>query len=260
MIRTLSSRTQKVPIVLVALLLASQTALAEEESHVLPCRPTVACTANIEAAGTVTVEAGYLGSRLEHDLTAQSVPYLVKWSISEWLQGQLGSNGPTLVQGPAPARYHDNLTVGAKARLLAGDSTALSVSAAVSAPLPAQEGYLRAWDAFFTGYLSHYLPLGVSADLNLGLDLWRIGDGAALAQPWGALALGHELPAGFSAMAEPHVFLDASPVAPADSGVLLALSRGFGSSLVVDGGVNFGIASDREVSVFVGLTFSPVHR
>jgi hypothetical protein len=50
------------------------------------------------------------------------------------------------------------VTAGIKARLFRRESTAISVSATLSAPLPAQPGYLRTWDALFVGYLSQNLP------------------------------------------------------------------------------------------------------
>lgn len=236
---------------------AAAAARAEEPS-VLPCRPTIACTAQIEEAGLLTLEAGYLLRKLDRDVTQHSVPFLLKLSFNGWLQGQLGSNGPTFAGGDAPARFHDDVTAGLKIRLLRRESTAISLSAALSAPLPAQRGYLRTWDALFTGYLSQALPLGATADLNLGLNLWRL-DGTPIAQPWAALALNRGLLAGFTAMAEVYRFAGAQPVAPRDAGVLLAVSYNLTSLLVLDGGADLGLASGRSLSAFAGLTFSPAH-
>lgn len=232
-------------------------AVHAEDATVLPCRPTIACTAQIEVPGLLTVEAGYLLRKLDNAGSQQSVPFLFKLSANDWLQWQLGSNGPTFAGGSAPARFFDDVTLGAKVRLLRTSSTALSVSATLSAPLPAQTGYLRTWDVFFIGYLSQVLPAGFSADLNLGLNDWRLGDGALL-QPWGALAVNHDLAAGFTAMAEIYRFGSADPVAPRDSGVLAALSYQAASWLVLDGGADLGIVSGRSFSIFAGVTFSPV--
>jgi hypothetical protein len=239
-----------------AALFALATAAHAGEASVLPCRPTIACTAHIEAAGLLTLEAGYLLRKLDKDVTQRSMPFLFKLSFNDWLQGQLGSNGPTFADGSPSARFHDDVEAGVKARLLERDSTAISVSATLSAPLPAQAGYLRTWDALFVGYFSQSLPLGLSADLNLGLDLWRI-EGSAIAQPWAALALNHELPAGFSGMAEVYGFAGAQPVSSRDAGVLVALSYSVASWLVLDAGADLGLVSERSLSVFAGLTLSP---
>jgi len=48
---------------LTALLLAG--AARAEEPTVLPCRPTIACTAQIETPGLLTLEAGYLLRKLD---------------------------------------------------------------------------------------------------------------------------------------------------------------------------------------------------
>jgi len=229
-----------------------------KEGSVLPCRPTIACTAQIETAGLFILEAGYLLRKLDKQVTQHSVPFLLKLSFNDWLQGQLGSNGPTVTDGTLPARFHDDVTAGIKARLFRRESTAISVSATLSAPLPAQPGYLRTWDAFFVGYLSQNLPLGVSADFNVGLDLWRI-DGSPIAQPWVSLALDRELPAGFTAMAEVYRFEGAQPVSARDAGVLLALSYNVARWLVLDGGADFGLLRERSLSIFADLTLSPAH-
>jgi hypothetical protein len=120
--------------------------------------PSVHPGPQIETAGLFTFEAGYLLRRLDKEVTQHSVPFLLKLSFNDWLQGQLGSNGPTFTDGTLPARFHDDVTAGIKARLFRRESTAISVSATLSAPLPAQPGYLRTWDALFVGYLSQNLP------------------------------------------------------------------------------------------------------
>lgn len=239
-----------------AALCALGAAARAEEPSVQPCRPTIACTAQIEDAGLLTLEAGYLLRRLSGNVTQQSAPFLIKLSFNDWLQGQLGSNGPTAADGPTPAQFHDDVTAGIKARLLRRESTAVSVSATLSAPLPSQTGYLRTWDALFTGYLSQRLPLGVTADLNLGLNVWRI-EGAPLPQPWAALSFNRDLPAGLTAMAEVYRFGGADPVSPRDAGLLLALSLGVASWLVFDGGVDAGLGARRSVSIFAGATVAP---
>jgi hypothetical protein len=240
----------------IAVHLALAAPLNAEEARVLPCRPTIACTAQIEATRVAVLEVGYLMRRLNGEVTQQSLPFLLKLSFNEWLQGQLGTNGPTVANGESHARFFDNAIGGAKARIFRSELTAISTSAAVSAPLPRQRGYVRSWDLLLVGYLSQGLPLGVVADFNVGLNLFRL-DGAPIAQPWTALALNHDLPAGFAAMAEAYRFGGAAPVAPRDAGLLFAVSYNLTSCFVLDGGVDIGLLSDRTLSLFAGLSVSP---
>jgi hypothetical protein len=241
-----------------AFAIGAVAAARAEAPVVLPCRPTIACTAQIEKPGLLVIEAGYLLRRLTPDVTQHSVPFLIKLSFNDWLQGQFGSNGPTFANGASPARFQDDLTAGMKVRLFQRESTAVSLSATLSVPLPAQLGYLRTWDALFVGYLSQDLPLGFSADLNAGLNLWRI-ESSPLLQAWAALAINHDLPAGLTAMVEVYRFGAAQPVSPRDGGLLVALSYTAAPWLVLDGGTDLGLVSDRALSVFIGFTVSPVH-
>lgn len=223
----------------------------------LPCRPTIACTAQIEAPGVLVLEAGYLRKDLAGG-TQHSVPFLLKLSLDERLQLQLGSNGPTFADGSISQRFHDDLTLGAKLRLLRTDETALSVSATASLPIPAlQTGYQKTYDMLLAALLSRELPLLVTADLNLGLNVWRL-ERAPLVQPWAALSLNHPLPLGLTGTAEIYRFRSALPVAARDAGVLFALAWQAADWLVLDGGGDLGLLSAaRSLSVFAGFTLTP---
>ena len=84
-------------IVLAALLAASATAHADgwpdDRDRVLPCRPTIACTAELVPPGTFEVEAGYLYRRSGTGATQRSSPFLLKLTLAAWAQVQVGSNG-----------------------------------------------------------------------------------------------------------------------------------------------------------------------
>jgi|GEM_PF-4585657 len=60
-------------------------------------------------------------------------------------------------------------------------------------------------------------------------------------------------------MAELSRFGGAQPVSPRDAGALFAISSAAAPWLVVDGGVDFSLVSDRSLSLFAGLTLSPAH-
>jgi hypothetical protein len=238
---------------------ARAAALPDDQMHSLPCRPTIACTADIVSPGLLEVEAGYLYRRLRGDVNQHSVPFLVKLTLAEWVQLQVGGNGPTFADRPVPVRYVDDVTAGFKFHLTdqARWLPSVSVSAALSIPLATAQGYLRTYDALFTAYLTRDFGW-LHADLNVGLNLWRL-EGPLAPQPWTALALSVGLPASFGVMLESYVFADAVPVAPKDAGLLAAISYSPRPWLVFDVGVDLGfIHSTRALSAFAGMTVVPV--
>lgn len=222
----------------------------------LPCRPTIACTADIVPSGTFELEAGYLYRRLAHDRNQSSLPFLLKLSLTDELQLQLGSNGPTF--GTAQS-YFDDVIAGLKLRLVRQGPRmpAIAVSAEVSVPTAEAMGYLRTYDALLTAYVTKDLAW-LHADWNAGLSVWRF-DGTPLTQVWTALALSVPLGRGFGAMLEGYVFSDASPVSPRDAGILSAVSYQPRKWLVIDAGPDIGLEhSTRVASAFVGVTIDPV--
>jgi hypothetical protein len=254
----------RVASVLAALLLAPAPARAagwpDDRDKVLPCRPTIACTAELVPPGTVEIEAGYVYQHAAVGATQRSFPFLIKLTMAPWAQIQIGSNGYTAIEGDAPARYFDNVTLTFKAHLLDQGKAAPAIALSGGASLPTaagQEGYVRAYDAFFTGYVTKDLG-PVHADLNLGLNLWRLSD-HPLPQGWVALAFSADLKAPFGVMAEGYAFSDAAPLNARDGGFLFALTLTPRSWLVFDLGGNVGFfPAERAYSVFAGLTVIPV--
>jgi hypothetical protein len=221
----------------------------------MPCRPTIACTADFVPPGVVELESGYLYRRLGNGADQSSLPLLFKLTLLEWIQLQLGSNGPTVASAPSEARYLDDITAGLKIHLL--DQTAhlpsLSISATASIPTFQATGYTRTYDALFTAYLTKDFGW-LHADWNVGANVWRL-ENMPLSQAWTALALTVALPARFSAMAETYYFSDAAPVNARDGGVLAAVSYQPLKWLVVDAGADLGlVTSTRVASVFAGAT------
>jgi hypothetical protein len=225
----------------------------------LPCRPTIACTADIVPPGVIELEMGYLYRRLARAVNQQSVPFLLKLTLAEWAQLQFGSNGPTFASMPVPARFFDDVTLGLKLHLQDQEARipSLSFSATASIPTRAAEGYLRTYDALFIFYVTKDFAW-LHADLNLGLNLWQL-EAAPHTQPWLALALSVALPRGFGPMLELYYFSDAAPVAPSDAGMLVALSYQPRNWIVFDAGFDVGfVAATRSASAFAGLTFIPL--
>ncbi len=234
--------------------------LPDESYTTLPCRPTIACTADIVRPGALELETGAQYRRIDSTGRQWTFPWLAKLTVADWVQLQLGSNGYSWADGPVPAQYQDDALVGAKFKLKDQTETIPSLSFSAIASIPTferQVGYLRTYDALFTAYATKdWGP--VHADLNGGINLWRL-DGAPRPQAFWALAVSLALPAPFGVMAEVYSFTDASPVVGRDGGLLLAVSHSPRSWLMFDAGGDIGwFPSTRAFSLFVGMTLIPV--
>jgi hypothetical protein len=238
---------------------ARAVATPDDDTRSLPCRPTIACTADIVKPGLFELETGMLYRRLG-DAKQWSFPFLAKLSLARFIQLQVGSNGyTTQFDGPA-ARYFDDVTVGAKLHFVDQGSLlpSLSLSGAIGfATLESQQGYLPATDALLIAYVTKDLG-PIHADLNLGANDFGV-DSAPRAQEWVALALSMNLPLPFGVMVEEYYFTDAAPFAARDGGCLFALSLTPRPWLVFDFGGDVGyFSADRTFSSFVGMTIVPV--
>ena len=245
------------------LLASSSDALAvswfDNEHQALPCRPTIACTADIVPPGSVEIEMGYLFRKLRAPILQHSVPILAKLTLAEWVQLQIGGNGPTFANATVPARYLDDIVAGFKFHL--SDQSkfepSFSWSVELSSPVSSAPGFIRTYDFLATVYVTKDFRW-LHADLNVGLNLWQL-EGPTKVQPWVALALSIELPRKFTIMAENYYFHDASPIAPEDGGLLFAVAYAPRAWIVFDIGGDVGyFQSQRSVSAFVGMTISPV--
>jgi hypothetical protein len=226
--------------------------------HTLPCRPTIACTADLVPPGAFEVEAGALARRDASSGREWTFPVLLKLTVAEWAQLQVGDDY-VLARGKGSSRYLDDVTPGVKFHLVDQGAVvpSLSLSALASIPTFQGEGYLRTYDALFTAYATKdFGP--VHADLNVGANAWRVED-APRPQEWVALALSANLPPPFGVMTEGYYFTDAAPVTTHDGGFLFAITHSPRSWLVFDVGGDVGMfPSTRQYSVFMGVSFVPV--
>lgn len=232
--------------------------LPDARDHALPCRPTIACTADIVPPGSFEVEGGVLYRRIDTQARQWTFPLLLKQTFTEALQLQVGTNGYSITRGQVPAQYLDDVTIGPKLHLADQSERmpALAVSAQASIPTFRRRGYLQTYDALFTGYVTKDLG-PIHADLNAGMNLWRIED-HPLPQGFAALACSMNLIAPFGAMVEGYAFSNAAPVTARDGGLLFALSQTPRPWLVLDEGADWGLfPSTRAFSLFVGFTVIP---
>lgn len=240
----------------VLVLLAASARIAAADDSALPCRPTIACTADIVHAGTAEVEAGYIYRRLAHGVNQSSTPFLIKLSLTDWIQVQLGSNGMTYAGGDT---FFDDIEVGLKARVLRQSDhvPAVSISALASVPTFAATGYQRTYDLLATLYVTKDVSW-LHTDFNVGYSAWRL-EGSPLSQAWTALAFSVPLDHHVGAMLEGYLFSDAAPLQPPDAGVLAAVSYQPRPWLVLDAGPDVALEhATRILSAFVGMTIIPV--
>ena len=233
-------------LVLAFALLAAE--LPAPGDRVLPCRPTVACTAEISAPGQLELEGGF-----QHKsaglIRTESVPLLFKLSLTDNFQLQLGTPGPTFVSGQ-PAFFDASQVLAKVALPLGGGGPTLGATAGLNLPT-ATSG--RRTDALFA-LLASQDAFGFHADLNAGLNLLALG-GAAERQPWAALSISRELPAHLTGMLEAWHSGEGGPLSPRDGGFLFALGWSPASFVCIDAGGDVALlGGDRRFSIFFGVT------
>jgi hypothetical protein len=229
----------------------------DDRDKARPCRPTITCTADIVAPGELEVEAG--GAYARGDALEQvTLPFLLKLTLAPWIQWQVGSNGVTFARTDPHTTFLDNVFTGPKLHLVDQGSIvpSLALSAQVSIPTFAIDGYTRNTDLSFVGFASKDLgPLHV--DWNIGLSVWGLNDGA-LTQGYTSLVLATSLPAGFGVEVEGYIFSDAAPASNHDGGPRAALTLSPRNWLVFDAGGDIGLyPSIRGYTIFAGATVIP---
>lgn len=233
--------------------LATARAVAADDVRVVPCRPTVTCTADLAAPGTLEIEVGYQVRRVSGELD-HGTPVLVKLPVAPVLELQLGTNGYTRTD---TASYVDNVVAGAKLHL--ADQTArrpsFAVTASISVPTPAQRGYARVYDAAIVGHASKDLG-SFHVDLNAALVVDQLG-GPRAYQPWAALAATYAATSRVSLALEPHYFADAAPLAARDAGVIAAVELAARSWLVIDGAIDAVASEPRSLTAIIGVSIAP---
>jgi hypothetical protein len=245
-----------------ALLVGTRHASAADppgDTRTLPCRPTIACTADLVVPGAFELEAGTLFRRLGSTGRQWTFPFLAKLTAADWFQLQVGSNGYSLARGDVPAQFLDDAQIGGKFHVMDQGEfrPSLSLSATASIPTFHGQGYLRTYDALFTAYSTKdFGP--VHADLNVGENVWRV-EGDPRPQEFVALALSMNLPPPFGVMAEGYYFTDAAPIILRDGGFLFAVNHSPKPWLMFDFGGDVGMfPSTRAYSLFVGMSVVPV--
>jgi hypothetical protein len=242
---------------------ALAVSLPDQDTHTVPCRPTITCTADLVQPGALEIEIGFIARRLGSGDFQYSTPLLLKLTLAEWVQLQLGTGGGIFVPtGTAPYKTFDNILIGGKfhVRDQTENGPAAALSVAASIPTYVREGTGApdpVYNVFFIVHLGKDFAW-LRADTNAGVSILGLG-GSPQLQGFGSLAFSVALPRNFGVMLEGYGFTDASPVASRDAGVLGAVSFSPKPWLTVDVGVDAGlIQAVRSVSVFTGMAIVPV--
>jgi hypothetical protein len=242
----------RLPLAVVLLALHTAPADADESTRdvrALPCRPTVACTANIAPPGVVELEVGYAAS-LRTGAWQQGFPILLKLSATHWLQLQVAATASLV----GTSASFTSVALGGKLHLQDQDGARPSVSLSAALGIPAVAA--STWSLLATIYVSKDVRW-LHFDFNLGASILGL-EHTQHFQPLLALALSTELRHHVTPMLELHLITDAAPLAPLDAGVLAALSWAARGWLVFDAGLDVSfVQANRSVTLFAGVTIAP---
>jgi hypothetical protein len=234
---------------------------AEQDSvEAQPCRPTIACMAEIVPAGYFEVEAGYGGTQGSSTF-AHSGLLLLKYSLLDRVQLQLATNSLFLAGPGLVPRAFDGVMPGLKV-VLNGQGRFMpsnALSAHVMIPTQAFEGAKQQTvDAQGWWYISKDVGL-LHADVNLVLNVFDL-TGAPIPQGLASLALSFALPKGFGLFTEVYSAFGNADRAPLDGGSLNGISFSPIDEVVFDVGGDIGFyPGTRAFTLFAGVTFVP-HR
>jgi hypothetical protein len=231
----------------------------EDRHRVLPCRPTVSCTADLVPPGSLEIEAGYLARRVPRAGFVHAEPLLLKLTLLDWLQVQAGMNGQVFTTGEVDRslRYLDDISFGPKVRFWKQTDLrpSFAVSAALSVPSwnrPKEFPY--AYDASFWLYLSKDLGR-LHLDLNGGLNVWQFDLADVSYQRFVTLASSYSLTDAWGVLLEGYAFSHGGVIAPKDGGVLAGVTYAPMPWLMFDVGGDVGLyPTTRKYSLFAGLT------
>lgn len=216
--------------------------------------------ADIAARGTLEVETDYAQTWSDAAI-ANSGAALLKYSLGDSLQLQLGTNKLITVQSGGSTQMLDGVYLGPK--LVLRDQSAIAPSIAVSAMvmLPTRGGddaLTQTVDTYLCAYASKDV-LGLHADLNLGLNLLSLDDHPAT-QFVAAAAVSRELVPDLGAALETYVFQGGGEYADHDAGALVALSYTPAPWIKIEAGGDVALYRDtRSLTVFTAVTVVPYH-
>jgi hypothetical protein len=200
-----------------------------DDLRVAPCRPTVTCTADLAAPGTLELELGY---QLRSGIT-QTTPFLIKLPVARWAEVQVGDDSVV-----------DNPAVGVKLHVIDQTSYVPSVAFTVAASIPTSE-------LIATAHASKDLGR-YHVDANAGVAAWQ-----GVRQPFAAVAVTRALTDRWSATLEPHYYAYAEPYAQRDGGAIAAAEYSPRPWLVIDAAIDATVIGPHAVAGLAGISIAP---
>jgi hypothetical protein len=217
--------------------------------------------ADIAERGTLEVETDYAQTWSDSAI-ASSGAALLKYSLSDSLQLQLGTDSLITVQSGAATQMLDGVYLGPKLVLRDQSELAPSISVSAMMSLPTRGGddaLTRTVDAYLCAYASKDV-LGVHADVNLGANVLSI-DAAPATQLVAAAAVSREVLPDLGAALETYMFQGGGDHADHDAGALFALSYTPAPWIKIEAGGDVALYRDaRSLTVFTAVTVVPVRR
>lgn len=255
-LRTRHARLGWSPILALVTALLAPSAAQADPVQTLPCRPTIACTADLVPAGVFEVEAGAFTRTAPETATALSAPMLAKLSLTDWLQVQLGSAGLTLTD--------DRLVVDvgyalAKVRLAPqgrwSPSLALSVGGAFGVAQGSQ--WYQPVEGLQTALYAARDIGSFHLDLNVGYNALTAGGAALTHSFWAAASTSVAWTRVFGTFHELYYFSPQTADAPRDGGFLFGATISPSTRVMIDVGGDVALfQSTRVFNAFVGVTIA----
>ena len=214
--------------------------------------------ADVAARGTLEVETDY-AQIWSDSAVANSGAALLKYSLSDSLQLQLGTNNLITVQSGASTQLLDGVYLGPKLVLRDQGEIAPSIAVSAMVMLPTRDGdaaLTQTVDTYLCAYASKNV-LGLHTDLNLGLNVLSIDDHPAT-QLVAAAAVSRELVPDLGAAFETYMFQGGGAYADHDAGALLALSYTPAPWIKIEAGGDLALYRDaRSLTLFTAVTVVP---
>lgn len=253
-LRTRDSLRTSCPILALCGALLGPSVAHADPVQTLPCRPTIACTADLVPAGVFEVEAGAFTRTAPESATPLSAPFLAKLSLTDWLQVQLGSAGLTLTD--------DRLVVDvgyalAKVRLAPQGSWSPSLALSVGGAFGVAQGsqWYQPVEGLQTALYAARDIGSFHLDLNVGYNALTAGGAGLTHSFWAAASTSVAWTRVFGTFHELYYFSPQTADAPRDGGFLFGATISPSTRVMIDVGGDVALfQSSRTFNAFVGVT------
>lgn len=237
------------------LTLAVTSRAGADPTQTLPCRPTIACTADIVPGGSFELEAGALLRTAAGMAATYSAPFLAKLSLTDWAQIQVGSAGPTWSDGQL---VMDVAVFAAKVRLMPQGAWAPSVSLSLGGAFgvtPGSQSYQPIEGVQAALYASRDIGR-FHVDVNVGYNGFTVSGSPVTHAYWAAVSTSVAWSSVFGTFHELYYFSPQVVGGGRDAGFLFGVTLSPSPSVMFDIGGDIALVqSTRTANAFFGVTF-----